>query len=371
MNKRMIIILLLTLLVFGGLFAGKWYGQQMMSEYLNTMAQAPVTVSSTEAKVALWQQQVSAVGTLSAIQGADLTAEVSGIVDSIRFENGAEVKAGAIIASINSATDRAELASLEAQVRLAELERDRVAALWQRKSIAKSMLDKQQTELEQAEALVAAQRARIEQKLIRAPFTGRLGIRQINVGQYVAAGDPVIALQSLDPLYLNFTLPEERYTQVHVGQRVEALVDALDGKAFAGEITAIEPSIEQSTHNFDVQATLANKTQVMRPGMFTRIHVNLGEPSEKIIIPRTAISFNPYGNSVFLLTPGDDGQLIAQQRFIQTGEERGDVVAVNQGLAVGEMIATSGLLKLRNGSIVSLNNTVQPEASVSPVPHNE
>lgn len=371
MNRRMTLILLLTVVVFGGLMAGKWYQQRMMNEYFSTMAQPPVSVSSTPAEAVIWQQQVSAVATLAAIQGADLTAEVSGIVASIRFDNGATVKAGDIVASLNSATDRAELASLQAEVRLAELERDRVAALWQRKSIAKSMLDKQQTELDQAMALVRAQEARIEQKQIRAPFDGRLGIRQINVGQYVAAGDPVIALQALDPLYLNFTLPEERYTQIHTGQRVETTVDALDGFSFTGIVTAIEPSIKQSTRNFNIQATLANPEHTLRPGMFARVHVNLGEPARRIVIPRTAVSFNPYGNSVFILTAGENDQYVAKQRFVQTSAERGELVAVDKGLQVGELVATSGLLKLRNDSVVALNNSVQPDARERPTPPNE
>lgn len=371
MNKRMTIILLLTALIFGALFAQKWYGKRMMAEYLKTMGQAAVTVSSIEARSMPWRQQISTVGTLAAIHGADLTTEVSGIVDTIRFENGAEVKAGDIIASLTNATDLAELASLEASVRLAELERDRIEQLWKTKSVAKSLLDKQQTELDKSRALAKAQQARLEQKLIRAPFDGHLGIRHINVGQYIAAGDPVIALQSLDPIYLNFTLPEERYTELNVGQEINVQADALSGQNFIGNITAIEPSVEQNTRNFHIQATLDNHQHSLRPGMFARIQIMLGEPVDKIVIPRTAINFNPYGNSVFILENNADNKLVSNQRFVQTGAEKGDLVTIEKGLAVGERVATSGLLKLRNGSAVELNDAVQPNAVESPTPHNE
>lgn len=370
MNKRMIVILSATVLVFGGTLGAKWVANRMMNEYLNAMPEVPATVSSAEAREVEWTRRVTAVGTLAAIQGADLTTEVGGIVEAIHFDSGSEVKAGDLIITLVSDTDRAELAALDAAARLAEIERDRVRSLWQRKSVSKAELDKRETELAQAQANARAQQARLAQKALRAPYDGRLGIRRVNIGQFIAAGDPMIALQSLDPIHLNFTLPEQWYAAVTAGQSASVQVDALGGGEFAGSLTAIEPTIDKNTRNFAVQATIANPQRLLRPGMFARLSIDLGEPDTLVVIPRSAINFNPYGNSVFILAKGKDGKTRAQQRFVQTGDIRGDVVAVSEGLAPGETVASSGLLKLRNGSLVTINNTVVPEASTNPTPVN-
>lgn len=376
MSKRMVLILALTLLVFGGLLGAKWFGNRMMNQFFDEMPVPPVAVSVAPAEAGRWISEVTAVGTVAAVQGADLTTEVGGIVETIHFENGAEVAAGAVIVSLDTATDRAQLRSLQAAARLAELERDRLKALYQRKSISKSEYDQRQSLLEQAEANVAAQQARIEQKTVRAPYAGRLGIRQVNVGQYVAAGDPIIGLQSLDPVFLNFTLPEQRFAEMAVGDAVRAEMDALQGQSFEGRITAIEPVIDADTRNFRVQATLANPRQQLRPGMFARVSLNVGDERDVLTVPRTAISFNPYGNSVFVLveaeTKGEDGkpQLVARQRFVRTGEVRGDLIAIEEGLEVGDRVATSGLLKLRSGATVMIDNEIVPDANIAPTPEN-
>lgn len=370
MNKRMIVILSATVLVFGGTMAAKLVGNRMMNTYLNNMPEMPVTVSSTEVSEQQWTRQVTAVGTLAAVNGANLTTEVAGIIDQIHFDSGSEVKAGDAIISLVSATDEAELASLEAAARLAELERDRVKSLFTRKSISEAEFDRRETELAQARANALARRSKLEQKTLRAPYDGRLGIRKVNIGQFVAAGDPMIALQSLDPVHLNFNLPEQWYREVDTGLAVRVAVDALGPAGFKGKITAIEPTIDSNTRNFAVQATLANPKKILRPGMFARVQLNLGEPHSVLTVPRAAINFNPYGNSVFILSKDKDGKIRAQQRLIQTGELRGDVIAVTEGLAVGEIIASSGLLKLRNGSLVTIDNSVVPEASTAPTPEN-
>ncbi|MAT51678.1 MAG: efflux transporter periplasmic adaptor subunit [Porticoccaceae bacterium] len=370
MNKRMIAILTITVLVFGGTMVAKIMGNRMMNAYLNNMPEMPVTVSSSDVIEQKWTRQVSAVGTLAAVNGASLTTEVAGIVEEIHFDSGSEVKAGDAIISLVSATDEAELASLEAAVRLAELERDRVKSLLARKSISKAEVDRRETELAQARANAQARRSKLEQKTLRAPYAGRLGIRKVNIGQFVAAGDPMIALQSLDPVHLNFTLPEQWYPEVEAGLAVRVVVDALGSKVFTGKITAVEPTIDSNTRNFALQATLANPNKVLRPGMFARVEISLGEPHSVLTVPRTAINFNPYGNSVFILSEDKDGTLRAQQRLIQTGEVRGDVIAVSEGLELDEIVASSGLLKLRNGSLVNINNEVVPQASTTPTPDN-
>jgi membrane fusion protein (multidrug efflux system) len=370
MNKRMIFILSATVLVFGGTMAAKWQGNRMMNEYLNDMPEMPVTVSSTDVIEQHWTRQISAVGTLAAVNGANLTTEVAGIIDEIHFDSGSEVEAGDPIISLVSTTDEAELASLEAAVRLAELERDRVESLLARKSISAAEFDRRETELAQARANALARRSRLEQKTLRAPYDGRLGIRKVSIGQFVAAGDPMIALQSLDPVYLNFTLPEQWYPEVETAMAVNVAVDAIGDAEFTGKITAVEPTIDSNTRNFAVQATLANPQKRLRPGMFARVRLNFGEPHSVLTVPRTAINFNPYGNSVFILSKDKEGNTRARQRLIQTGEIRGDVIAVTEGIEAGETVASSGLLKLRNGGLVNINNEVVPQASTTPTPDN-
>lgn len=376
MSKRMLMILALTLVVFGGLLGVKWFGNVMMNRFFDNMPVPAVAVTAAQARVDTWISEVTAVGSVAAVQGANLTTEVAGIVEAIHFDSGSEVKAGDVILTLDSAVDRAELQSLQAAAHLAELERDRLRALYQRRSISKSEFDQRESQLEQAQANVAAKRARIEQKTLRAPYAGRLGIRQVNVGQYVAAGDPIIGLQSLDPVFADFTLPEQRYAEVIVGATVRAEVDALKEAKFEGQITAIEPAIDADTRNFQVQATFANPEQQLRPGMFTRIALNVGEQRDVIVVPRSAISFNPYGNSVFVLGASEQKdeegkpQLVARQRFVRTGESRGDLIVVDEGLQVGEQVATSGLLKLRSGAVVTINNSVEPDANIAPTPEN-
>ena len=376
MSKRMVVLLIAAVVVFGGLLGFKLIGGVMMNRYFDNMPMPAATVTATRAKTDVWISEVTAVGSVAAVRGANLTTEVGGIVEQIHFDNGAEVKAGDVILSLDSATDLAQLKALQAAERLAQLERDRVRLLFERKSISKSEYDKRQSELEQAQANVAAQQARLEQKTLRAPYAGRLGIRQVNVGQYVAAGDPIIGLQALDSVFVNFTLPEQRYREVKDGIVVRAQTDALGDTAFEGRISAIEPAIDADTRNFGVQATFANPQQLLRPGMFARVALNVGERHEVVVVPRSAISFNPYGNSVYVLAPSDkkgaDGkpQLVATQRFVRTGEARGDLIAIDGGLKVGETVATSGLLKLRSGANVVINNSVQPDANLAPTPDN-
>lgn len=376
MTKRMVALLTIAVVVFGGVIGVKIFATKKMNEYFDNMPVPPAVVSSAAAKGDRWILEVTSVGTVAAIQGADLTTETSGIVEKIHFENGSEVKAGDLIISLDDATDRAELKTLKSAERLAEIERDRVERLWKSKSVSKAEYDQRQSELEQAQARVAAQLSRMQQKQLRAPYNGHLGIRRVNVGQYVNAGDPMVSLQSLDDVFVDFTLPEQRFSDVNVGLKVRATMDALGEKAFEGEITAIEPAIDVDTRNFDVQATFANPKNLLRPGMFARVALNVGEERDVIVIPRTAISFKPYGNSVYILTATDQkneqGQALydVKQRFVRTGEARGDLIAIEDGLSIGELVATSGLLKVRSGGQAIINNKVQPNAELAPTPRN-
>lgn len=369
-GPRMWVILILTLLVFGALFFLQWFGQQKMNEFFDNMPPPEVTVSSAEAQVAEWTPTIRVAGSLVAVDGAQLTTETGGIVDEIHHPNGGEVEAGDAVISLVADTDRAELDALKATATLAEIELQRARSLFDRNTLSRSELDRRQSELDQAQANVAAQEARVAQKVLRAPFAGRLGIRRVNVGQYVAAGDPIISLQGLDPLYVNFTLPEQYSRQVQPGLDVQVHVGSVRPDPVIGQITAIEPEVDEITRNFAVQATIRNPDGQLRAGMFAEVEVPLGVSEAVTVLPQTAITHRSFGSFVYVLTPVDSSpEKIYQvsQRFVTLGSALGDLVAVSN-VDPGETVANSGLLKLQAGSIVRINNTVVPDAERHPSP---
>lgn len=366
---RMWLMLFATVLVFGGVLAMQWYGSVKMHEAMDNMPAQTMTITAGEATTARWQAAVEAVGTLAAIRGAGLATEVPGTVVDIFFDNGAEVAANDAILALVSAVDRAELAALEAARGLADLELRRAHNLVEERNISEAELDRRASELEQVRARVNAQRARIEQKTLRAPYAGRLGIRRFNVGDYVQAGETIIELQALDRLYVNFKLPEQYSRQVSTGMPVRARVGALGDEQFEGTVTAIAPVVDPNTRNFAVQATLVNREQLLRPGMTAAMSLPLGEVTERVIVPRTAISYRPYGNSVYVVREAEKG-LTVSQRFVTLGAVRGDMIAIEEGLAPGERVATSGILKLDSGVPVTIDNSIEPDDSLTPVLDN-
>lgn len=373
MNKRMFWMLVITALVFGGIFGFKWFGNKMMNQFFDNMPAPPATISSAVASAAEWTDRLEAVGTIIAVNGAQVTTEAAGVVDSIRFESGQEVKAGTVLLTLDTRTDLAELKALSAQAELARTELARFERLYRLESISKAELDRRQSEYDQAAARAAAQQARIAQKTIRAPFSGELGIRQINLGQFVAPGNPIVSLQSLDPIYVNFSLPEQNLARLREGLAVRLGVDAYPGEAFEGRVSAIEPEVDAATRNVRVQATVPNPQRKLRPGMFSRLNLDFANSRPVILVPRTAISFAPFGNSVYVVTETGEGEQkprVVKRRFVKTGEIRGDLVAVIEGLQAGEEIASSGLLKLQNDTRVIINNSVQPSAEEAPTPPN-
>ncbi|WP_162846115.1 efflux RND transporter periplasmic adaptor subunit [Seongchinamella sediminis] len=368
-GKRMWAILLATLLIFGGLLGMQWFGRMKMNESMDNMPVPTAIITASEAGTARWQSAVSSVGTLASIQGAELATEVPGTVQEIFFDNGAEVSKGDIIMTLDSAPDRAELAALEAASELAQIELRRANSLAAQRNISKSELDQRASQVDQARARFEAQKARIEQKTLRAPYSGRLGIRRYNVGDYVQAGDTFIELQSLAKLYVNFTLPEQYSRQVATGMPVQATLQALGGEAFDGVVTAIAPVVDPETRNFALQATLVNRDDLLRPGMFASLNLPLGGEMKRVVVPQTAIAYRPYGNSVYVIKSAGEG-LTVSQRFVTLGPVRGDMVAIEKGLQPGERIATSGLLKLDTGTPVEIDNSVQPASSLTPRPDN-
>ncbi|MFP5358545.1 MAG: efflux RND transporter periplasmic adaptor subunit [Gammaproteobacteria bacterium] len=373
MNKRMFWMLVLTALVFGGIFGFKWFGNKMMNQFFDNMPAPPATISSAVASSAEWTDRLEAVGTIVAVNGAQVTTEAAGVVDSIRFESGQEVKAGTVLLTLDTRTDIAELKALSAQAELARNELARFERLYGLESISKAELDRRQSEYDQAAARAAAQQARIAQKTIRAPFSGELGIRQVNLGQFVAPGNPIVSLQSLDPVYVNFSLPEQNLARLREGLVARLSVDAYPGEIFEGRISAIEPEVDTATRNVRIQATVPNPQRKLRPGMFSRLSLDFANSRTVILVPRTAISFAPFGNSVYVVTETGEGEQksrVVKRRFVKTGEIRGDLVEVTEGLKAGEEIASSGLLKLQNDTRVTINNSVQPSAEEAPTPPN-
>ncbi|MDO8862665.1 efflux RND transporter periplasmic adaptor subunit [Haliea sp. E1-2-M8] len=368
-GKRMWLMLLATLLVFGGLFGMQWYGQQMMNRAMDNMPQQVVTITAAAAERVQWQPTVDAVGTLAPIDGAQLALEVPGIIARVNFDNGATVAAGDAILELSAAPDRAELAVLEAAQALAASELERAESLLRERNISESELDRRASELDQARARVTAQKARIEQKTLRAPFAGRLGIRRFNVGAYVLAGDPIVELQALDRLYLNFTLPDSYTPRLEPGMALQAQAQAMGPETFRGRLNAIAPAVDPDTRNIALQAIVDNPDELLRPGMFARVSLALGEPRGQIVVPATAISYRPYGNSVYVLAEQDDATTV-RQRFVELGPTRGDMIAVASGLKAGEIVATSGLLKLDGGVPVQVDNTSPPASSLQPQPEN-
>jgi membrane fusion protein (multidrug efflux system) len=381
---RLFVMLLLAVVVFGGVFAFKAFMGAQTNAFFDSMPQPASAITDFAARQEEWADAEESVGTFVAINGTEVTTEAGGIVRELSINPGQPVKAGTVLVQLNTSNELAVLRSLEAAAKLAVVQRDRWRELGKDKLVSQAEVEERSTTAATTLAQVEAQRALIAQKTIRAPFSGVLGLRKVNLGQFVNPGDPIVTLQSMDPIFLDFSLPEQRVGQVTEGTQIRATVDALPGQTFEGKVTAIEPLVDASTRNFKVQATLPNPDNNLRPGTFAHVGFDSGGVRKVVVIPQTAVSFNPYGNAVFVISkvkraegekdmqgqPLTGDKLIVKQRFIKTGATRGDLIAVTEGLKPGERIATSGLLKLRNDAEVTINNKVQPAANASPTPEN-
>ncbi len=364
----MLIMIIAVVLVIGGLIGLKFMIAMGTKKYLATAPQPAQTVSTMKVTAQDWQQELDAVGTVRAINGADLSSEVSGIVEKISFESGSDAEAGTLLVHLRNDDDVAKLRALEATAKLAQITLDRDLKQLKAQAISQATVDSDTATLNSAKADVEAQRALVEKKVIRAPFAGRLGIRQVDIGQYLNAGASIVSLQQLDPIYVDFNLPEQNLPHIAVGQKTIARADALPGHDFDGEITSINSKIEESTRNIQVRATFKNPERKLLPGMFAHVVSVVGAPQKQLTLPQTAITFNPYGNTVFIVSKDDSGKLIATQTFVTTGKMRGDQIAILSGVKEGDEIVTSGQLKLRNGTPVIINNTVQPKDDAHPSP---
>lgn len=370
-TKRMIIMLVIAVVVVGGVVWFQHFKTVMIGKAIKGMANPPQTVSTTVARESAWSPTIEALGNLRASQQASLSAEVGGLVTAIHFDSGEKVRAGQPLVELNSAPLRAQLAQLEAQAELAATNLKRDQAQLKVQAISQAVVDTDAATLRSAQAQVAAQKALIAQKSINAPFAGQLGIRQVNLGQYLSPGAAVVTLQKLDPMEVDFTVPQNQIDLIHVGMKVQVRSSAAPGKTFDAAITAIEPQVDTATRNLTVRARVPNPKSLLLPGAFATVQVSEGAPRSYITLPNAAIAYNPYGATVFVVKDegkGPDGKprLVAQQRFVTTGPTRGDQVAVLDGLKAGETVVTAGQLKLRNGSPILINNRVQPADSANP-----
>jgi membrane fusion protein (multidrug efflux system) len=364
MIKRTIIMLLAVGIVLGGFFGFQAFKANIIKKVMASMANPPQTVSTTTAAMQAWQSQIEAVGSLRAVKGADLSLEVSGIVGEIGFDSGQDTAAGTVLLRLRSDDDQAKLQALQALADLAQVNYDRDVKQWKAQAIAQQVVDSDNFNLKNARAQVDQQKAMLDKKLLTAPFTGHLGIRAVDVGQYLNAGTTVVTLQALDPIYVDFFLPQQSLSEISMGQEVTARIDTWPDRKFAGKITAINPLVDTGSRNVQVRATLSNPDHRLLPGMYATIDIAVGAPRQQITLPQTAIAYNPYGSTVFLV----EANGTARQTFVKTGATRGDQVAVLDGVKAGDIVVTSGQMKLHNGSPVAVDNSVQPSDNAHPAP---
>ncbi len=344
--------------------------RKMMS---TPMVVPPTTVSSATVKEEDWAPTLSAVGSISPVQGAVVSSELGGVVSQIAFENGGTAKKGDLLVRLDASAEEALLRSAEAEAELARQDLERTRGLATQKVVSKAELDAAESKFNRLNAVVDQMRSNIRKKTIIAPFDGQLGIRQVNVGQMINAGQQVVPLTSLDPVFADFALPQQYLGQLKPGLDVHVTTDALPGRVFNGKLTAINAMVDSSTRNITLQATLDNPDHALRPGMFAKAEVTLPQKHKALVIPGSAISYAPFGDSVFVIEKkkdektGKESQVIRQQ-FVRVGESRGDLVAITQGLKAGESVVSTGVFKLRNGMTVTINNDLAPNPQVNPNP---
>ncbi len=370
MRRRMRNMLILLAILFGCIFLYKAVMGFIIKRAMSANVKI-ISVSTMKVGPSLWQPKLAASGSLRAIRGVNVTTELAGLVQTIYFTPGAMVKEGSLLIQLNADNDIALLHSLQANAELAKITYLRDKAQYAIEAVSKAQVDTDTGTLKSDVAQVAQQAAIVAKKTIRAPFSGRLGVSQVNPGQYLNTGDPVVMLQTLDPIWTDFYVPQQEIGHLKVGLPVNVISDSFPGKIFTGKITTINPAVDATTRNVEVEATISNPKYALAPGMFASVEVITGPPKAYLTLPLTAISFNPYGELVFVVrqtgTDKDNKPILtATQVFIKTGETRGDQVTVLQGLKEGDMVVTSGQLKLKNGSRVAINNSVVPENSPTP-----
>ena len=376
MAKRMIIMLIAVAVVLGGVFGFQVFKANIIKHVMASFANPPQTVSTVTAGYQEWQPEQSAVGTLRAVNGADLSLQLAGIVSEIDFKSGDDVPVGQVLLRLRSDDDIAKLQALQATAQLAQVNYDRDRKQFLVQAVSRATLDSDAATLKNDQALVAEQQAVVDQKILRAPFAGHLGIRAVDLGQYLAAGTQVVTLQALDPLYVDFYLPQQALANIKVDQTIAVHVDTWPGVNFDGQISAINPQVDTTSRNVQIRATLPNPDHRLLPGMFATLDISTGAQERHITLPQTAIAYNSYGDTVYVvIDKGKDAQgrsqLIAQQTFVTAGDTRGDQIAILKGVKAGDVIVSAGQIKLHNDSPVIVNNTVQPLDNAHPKVANQ
>jgi membrane fusion protein, multidrug efflux system len=394
MTKRMLIMIgavVLLVILLGGLYA-----LHIMKLIASIPKPAPQTVTATKVSSQDWQPALAAVGSVAPVRGVDVTTEIAGLVREIHFKSGQDVRQGDVLVELNADSDKAQLAALEAAADLSATVLKRDKAQFDAQAIAQAQVDADSADLKSKRALADQQKAIIDKKTIRAPFSGKLGITTVNPGQYLNPGDKIVTLQTIDPIYVDFNLPQKTVGSLQVGQVVNVTSDGFAGVTFPGKITAISPKVDTTTRNVVVEATLSNPKRQLLPGMFANASVEVGDKKHYLTLPQTAITYNPYGSTVFVVmtaeqvaaqarakgasgpggpastpsstTTASGSDLVVQQAFVTTGETRGDQVAILTGLKEGQQVVTSGQVKLKNGTSIVIDNSIVPANSPNPTP---
>ena len=358
MFKRLLIVLLFLAIVFGGIGYWKYRQFQQMTASLSA-PRPPAVIASVEVKQESWQPHLRSVGSLVAENGIEVTNEVAGVVAEMLFESGQRVKEGEVLAKLDDSVERATLESLRAERRLAEVQYKRASDLMPKQAVSKSDFDIAKATFDAAQARVAEQEAVIAKKSVRAPFSGLLGIRQADLGQFLQVGTPLVSLQALDPLYVDYSLPERDFQKIAVGQSVKLAMDAFPGESFTGTVSAIDSGVDEGTRSIRVRATVPNPQGRLRPGMFAEARTLLPLKNQVITVPQTAISYNTYGDFVYALQKSEDGSLVAKRRQVTTGAVQNGWVEIVKGLEAGETVVRAGLVKLRDGQAVAVDNSIE------------
>lgn len=375
MKKKIFFTVLGILLLSGGIGGIKALQIKKMIDQGKAMTFPPEVVTAAEVRKSSWESTLSGVGSLTAVQGVTMAAELPGKIVRIAFEPGTKVQAGDLLVKQDTSTEEAQLRSAEAQIAQAQNNFNRIEQLYRRNAISRSDFDNAESQLKANKAQADAIRTAIAKKTIHAPFSGRLGIRLINLGEILKEGTPIVSLQTLSPIFANFQLPQHQLGRVAVGHLVRIHSDALPGKALTGRITAINPQVDSVTRNISIQATLENGEEHLRPGMFVNVQVVLPKENEVLAIPATAVLYAPYSDSVFVINETTDEQSgqavkVVSQQFVRLGEKRGDFISVLSGLSERDHVVTTGVFKLRNGQAVVIDNTLAPAFNLAPQPED-
>ena len=374
LGRRMTIMLCGVFLLLGLIFGFNQLKTFMIKHFIAGMGLPPATVSTMVVETTAWQPKLSSVGNVRAFRGVELSTEIGGLVQNVPIKSGMDVKEGELLIKLNDASDIAQLNSLKALADLAKVINERDRQQLEIQAISKNVFDTSKADAKSKQAQVEQQTALVAKKNLKAPFSGRVGIVMINPGQYVNPGDKLLTLQTLDPIFVDFNLPQSNAEQIQVGQEIVVTTDAFKGASFTGKVTAVSPKVDTNTRNIQIEAQLANPDKKILPGMFANVNIKLGDEVKLLTLPQTAVTYNPYGSTVFIAKPTGkkDKQgkptLEAQQVFVTTGLTRGDQVAILKGVEEGDTVVTSGQLKLKNGTPLIVNNKVLPSNSPNPQP---